>query len=122
MTTVVDPAGTPIPIFNRGGVTIVEVATAGGSPPTTTPIPAASGHTIAIVDYTHAGGSRGRLELPSGDIGDVVEVFNVGPDNVDVVAASGDSLLSGPSVDVPNSQGRQFRKISAAQWAVLGQG
>jgi hypothetical protein len=118
MTTVIDPAGTPQIIFNRSGATIVEVATASGSPPTRTPIPALSGYTIVTVDYSFTGGLDGELELPSADVGDLVEVFNTSADGIKVAAPAGESILSGLT-GVNNGEGRAFRKFSPTQWGVL---
>lgn len=119
MTTVVDPLGTPSPIYNRNGVTIVNVAAGGSGQSDATPIPAVSGHTVALV-----GGSGGGVLLPSGsDIGDVVEVYIVPPDNeARVFPASGETLNSGvqPNIALTVSLGGYFRKTSSTNWQSIG--
>jgi hypothetical protein len=119
MTTTLDPGGTPEVFYNRGGVAVVEVATAVGNP--SAPIPRYSGRTVALVTAT--GGNSAEVTLPaSSDVGDVVEVFVVKPDSftvtVFVVAPSGESVnnVSGGLVEVSTSQGMLFRKCSTDTW------
>lgn len=119
MTTVIDPAGTPVPVYNRSGTTIVEITATAATPTPVYPIAAASGHTVALVDVPNPGGfGPPDIELPGGaDTGDVVEAYVTGA-SVNFVAASGDTLVAAnPSVDA--NKGAWFRKTSATVWMLI---
>lgn len=115
MTTVVDPGGTPVLVYNRSGTTIVEVV--GGSTPT--PIPHVSCWTVALVTNTVG---NDKVELPSNaEIGDVVEVYPIagGPDG-EVALPSGDSFFTyGGSSSLPPEAGVIFRKVTSTKWAAI---
>jgi hypothetical protein len=137
MTTVVDPAGTPVPVYNRSGTTIVSVSgglRSEGIGDEGTPIPRSSGYTVALAgmpDNTH-----NVFKLPSGaEIGDVVELhaipatgvgqgvmlFPPNGESVNRQAAStgtNDNTVAGTSV-TPD-QGRVFRKVSSTNWRAVG--
>lgn len=113
MTTVVDPTGTPVPVYNRGGMTIVFLIGGDESPPT--PIPHVSGHTVVV---TTPGMDGNNYELPTNaEIGDVVEIRGNG---VDVRAAVGESVRGaaggGGGGATGVGFGTTFRKISATEW------
>lgn len=128
MVTVVDPAGTPIPVYNRSGVTIVEITLTGL--PTRDQIPAASGTTIVLVSPPSPD-ATGAVELPTNaDIGDVVEVYRTGGTNQIFVATpgtdnfvppipSGGGFPSLPSLSATApSGGMIFRRVST-DWAII---
>lgn len=126
MTTVVDPSGTPVPVYNRSGSTIVEV-TAGSISPVNlqTPIPRHTGTTIALVTSTATDNAYG-VELPAGcDIGDVVEIHSVSATGPGVVVYHPpDETLYGASntqKGVAPATARVFRKISATDWRMIGE-
>lgn len=119
MTTVIDPAGVPIPFFNRGGAAIVDVSpTYGGS---SVAIPRYSGLTIARVTPTGSPGMGGiQVDLPSGaDVGDIVEIHTA-QTSAFVNPPAGESFFTGNSQDIaPQFQGRAFRKIDTSTWSYL---
>ena len=124
MTTIVSPASSPVPVYNRSGVTIVEVPATGQDQSTGAPIPAVSGHTVVL--GSTSGLTDRCVNLPSGsDIGDVIEVYNVAATNggyaLVVNPASGETLNSG-SDGLPCSLvgGRWFRKTSSTNWQSFG--
>lgn len=120
LTTVSDPSGTPSPVYNRSGTTVVEVAAAGTTQGGATPIPALSGHTIALV--TPATDNTGVLLPDTAEIGDLVEVYAAfhTPDII-VYAPDGDSLnLGAGPVAVAEDHGATFRKVTATGWSSVG--
>jgi hypothetical protein len=118
MTTVVDPSGTPVPVFNRSGVTIVSVSATGTTQGAAAAISAASGQTIALVTISE---NNTAVKLPStADIGDLVEVYAFGG-TVKVFPSSGETLNGNSNAqDVQDVYGRLFRKVSATAWKPLG--
>lgn len=126
MTTVVDPLGTPTPIYNRSGVAIIPSLTAQGTTSSDAAIiPTVSGHTVVIVSA--AGHSGYGVMLPSGaDIGDVVELYcaNLNGSAASAILAyapSGETLNSGNSdtVNFIPGQGVMLRKVSSTDWESL---
>lgn len=120
MVTVVDPNGTPAPVYTRSGTTIQDVTanSTGGSSPT--PIVSVSGHSIVIADAFNP--SNEDVELPSSvEVGDLVEVY-AKTNSVRVWAAAGDTI-NGTAGSVTNvevsAQGRLFRKISSNVWRFI---
>lgn len=111
MTTVVDPTGTPAPVYNKSGTTIVSVeaghAPPPSGPPVPEPIPHQSERTISVVDLTN--NEENAVELPSGaDVGDVVEVYHSGETLLQVMAPSGETI--------DTTSGALFRKTDATTW------
>jgi hypothetical protein len=126
MTTVIDPAGTPIPVFNKNGATIVSVTPNGTVRSGATEIPNLSGLTIALVDPD---ASNTAVKLPSnGDIGDVIEVYCLS-DSHDVKIYSPDSQYIGAGASAVNGdaftggfKAAVFRRIAADRWAIIRSG
>lgn len=114
MTTVIDPGGTPVPVYNRSGTTIVQLA--GDHPSTPTVIPAISGWTV-VITITGAGGDSYRL--PAGaEIGDIVELHAADANAQDLFAPSGETIRGQSSIGLSSMGGSGlFRKFSATQWA-----
>lgn len=112
MTTVVDPGGTPIPVYNKSGTTIVTVVgSTSGSP---TVIPTFSGWTVAVT----TSGSGDAYRLPAtADIGDVVELHAADTNAQDLYAPSGETIRGQASIGL-SSLGNSgiFRKFSSTQW------
>lgn len=114
MTTVVDPLGTPAPVYNRSGTAIVSVTANDTTPPS---IPRVSGWTVALV----ATGQDDRaVKLPSGaDIGDVVEVYvATGTAFQASVHPPSSETIHGSSTPADVSSGRLFRKTGSSDWQV----
>lgn len=106
MTTVVDPLGTPQPVFNRSGTAIVSLNADVSPGPA---LPVVAGVLIALVAVLSGGGQF--VQLPSGaDIGDVVEVYgntaNASWTVLSVMAPFGETII--------------FRKVSATNWRTIG--
>jgi len=118
MVTVVDPSGSPEPVFNRSGTTIVEVTGSGTTQMSATAIPSVSGWTIAIVQATDTPQVDQAVTLPdNAEIGDIVEVYNViGGYPALVFPPAGQSLNSGGQVTIDQSRGRMFRQVGATLW------
>jgi len=141
MTTVIDPAGTPVPVYSRSGTTIVPL-TAGLSPAETTSIaqvvgddgveiPSYSQTTVAVVTCSGSSGAyRVAAVLPvAAEIGDVVEVYPTGSRDARVYPPVGEAIGSRPAstgaefesgVGVALLSGTSFRKVSASQWMPIG--
>lgn len=115
MTTVVDPLGTPVIIYNRSGVAIVEIEAA-NSPVEV--VPRVCGHMVVLVTTTQ---SSSHVQLPSdAEIGDVVEVHLVNETHVKVFmdTPSGESIIF--TGEVHHGTGCLFRKLSSTLWGRVG--
>lgn len=120
MTTVVDPAGTPVAIFNKSGTAIIDMAVTMGPSEPLIPIPSLAGKTIVRVTISGpVGGGDGGLELPSdAEIGDVVEIANISTTYVWGVAyAPSGETINGDTAgqSIPASYMR-ITKISTTDW------
>jgi hypothetical protein len=120
MTTVVDPFGTPVPIYNRSGATIIELTAGTASPFDPTPIIRHTGTTIALVT-TISSGDQTYVTLPDdADIGDLVEVHCMGAVAVNVLVPTGGPL---DSVEAAPNHSVVFRKTSSTDprtWRRVG--
>ena len=119
MTTVVDPLGTPVPIFNRSGTAIVRLTGAGTSSTSGPVIPAICGRVVALIDCT-AGNYASQLS-PNAEIGDIAEVYvdRVSTMGGEVFAPSGETINSQStpsSIGISAGGGVVFRKVSATEW------
>jgi hypothetical protein len=124
MTTVVDPSGTPVPVYNRSGTTIVEVIAGSISPVNLqTPIPHHSGTTIVLVTSNATNNETG-VELPDGaDAGDLVEIHSVSGGAGVTVYRSPDGTMHGATnaqKGIGDGTARVFRKVSATDWRMIG--
>jgi hypothetical protein len=120
MTTVVDPSGTPVPVYNRGGTTIASLAAAGSTQGDAAQIQHVAGYTVVLVTVTD---TARAIELPAGaEVGDVVEVHiaSTAGTGVLIFPPNGESLLTGnTSATVGQSSGGLlFRKVGQTSWAV----
>lgn len=122
MTTVVDPLGTPAPVYNRSGVTLVTVAGNGTTYGSATAIPHESGHTIALLTTTD---TDYAFKLPAvADIGDRVEVFRrtypfVTDERPLIFPESGDTIEDGERTDVNVGAVMVFLKVTANDWVIF---
>jgi len=125
MTTIVDPLGTPVPVYNRSGVAIVSVSATGMSGSDGASIPTVSGHTIVLLSCNIGPISNNIYAvLPSGtEIGDLLEVYSVDISQGIplIVPASGETINSGHTDQISMNSGRGalFRKTSSTNWQVL---
>ncbi len=125
MTTIIDPSGTPIPVYNRGGITIVEVTANGVTTGSATEVPAVSGHTVVLVTTTSSPTDQSAVRLPSGaEIGDVVELYHVNNDAHIIVFPPTGERLGFRTTDesfIMNAgenpgAGAMFRKTKSDRW------
>ena len=136
MTTVVDPLGTPVPSYNKSGVTIQSVTadgagtnSASGSAPTLSSVSEWNVVLITVPDSSNV-----DVILPSSsDIGDIFELHNIsGADAVNVWPSGGMTIGQIPLANAgghfplapeaspgQSSYGRFFRKVSSSYWAVV---
>jgi hypothetical protein len=116
MTTIIDPNGTPAPVYTRSGTTIQDVIAAGNDLSTATPIVAVSGCSVVLV-ATVAFEFEGVILPDDAQIGDVVEVYNVSGRSIRVYAPTGETIHSGASMGIsPGGGGSLFRKTTASVW------
>lgn len=114
MVTVVDPVGTPVPVYNRSGTTVVFLN--GGPAMSPTPIPHVAGYTVAIATMSSG---NDKVELPSGtEVGDIVEVYLGSANGGDVFAASGDGFTNIGGGNVSLNAAVFFRKVTSTLWAI----
>ncbi len=131
MVTVIDPLGTPTPVYNRAGVTIITMSAGTAADPCISEgapeIPHPTGHTIALVG-TDTAHTQQPIVLPSdAEIGDVVEVYHQ-------PAVAGLALFPpvgssfGPSFPVNNGTGSGMyldvnnvicRKVDGVTWRLI---
>lgn len=114
MTTTTDPYGAPSTVFNRSGASIQEITVTAGAP---VPVVVPSGVSTLIVD-SNTSTVTGGIELPSGEVGDVIYVYNVDSGwDVNVHPASGETIYGYPS-GFPVSAGRgvMLFKRNATDW------
>lgn len=117
MVTVVDPGGTPAPVYNRSGTTLQSIAATGTNFAGAAPITAPSGYSVVLI--TPSANNDGVI-LPSGaEIGDVVETYPVGG-TVNVYAPSGETIAGNASLQLSNPFGTLIRKTSATNWRYIG--
>jgi hypothetical protein len=122
MTTVVDPSGTPVPVYNRSGVTIVAITANNAGDPSqdnATAIPRHSGLTVALV--TCPDNNNRAVKLPSdAEIGDVVEVYQMSSSYPAVYAESGGATIGIlNATDFINVSGGIFRKVASGRWQAV---
>lgn len=122
MVTVVSPASSPVPVYNRSGATVsVVTATGADDPATAAQIVAYSGWTIVVA--TGAANTAPGVVLPvSPDVGDVVEIY--APDSangVEVVVWETTSSVVGLTNLQRASIGTLFRYLGATYgWGFVG--
>jgi hypothetical protein len=127
MTTVIDPAGSPIPVFNRSGKTIVEVTDSrdgSGSPLQLTQY---SEQTYYEIAFTYPGGGVGtpKVELPSNaEIGDEIIINFTLPASMNVIAAVGETIMVDAGTTLTPSSplsANAFRAIrrNSTSWRLL---
>jgi hypothetical protein len=120
MTTVVDPSGTSVPVYNRSGATITEMTAGTTSPFSPAPIVRYTGLTIALVTAISSG-DQTYITLPDdADVGDLVEVHCMSATGVNVLVPTGGPL---DIVGVATNHSVVFRKISETDsrpWRQIG--
>ncbi len=126
MTTVIDPNGTPVPVYNKSGTTIQNITANGTTQGSGTVISAPSACTAVLVTVTSGGGDA--VVLPNSiDIGNVVEIYATGAYDTQVFPASGHSIgdnaanasiYAGRCSNQNGSGGRIFRRMTATMWQV----
>lgn len=116
MVTVVDPNGTPAPVYTRSGTTIQEITANGLTQNDATQIVAVSGWTVVVVNTPDT--SNNSVKLPDNAlIGDLVEIHKAGA-SLEIFPAAGDSINSQPPNDP--AAGRLFRKFTSTNWKAVG--
>lgn len=121
MTTVIDPLGTPVVVYNKSGSVIIPLAASGTSALTGAPIPYVCGHQIVLVT---TGVNQNAALLPQdAEVGDITEVVSLNDDTR--VFAGGSDYLNGSAngvVFIQNTRGGgRFIKTSANGWHSIGQ-
>lgn len=126
MITVVDPGGTPVPVYNKGDQTVVQVNATGSNKGGAASWTRYSRHTILLATSTSdpGGGDHQGVALPTNaDIGDVVEIYNVTSSNLSInVYPGGSDTMNGGSGGMQAIQfnkGLLFRRITATDWRNL---
>lgn len=117
MTTVINPSGSPVPIFNRSGLTITDLNGAGeGNEPELWPeIQVVSEYTV--IRFNNGAEDYG-VKVPAGvEIGSLIEIYALNVANTRVNLPDGEEFING--IDNFTDFGRgcyRLRKISATQW------
>lgn len=119
MTTVTDPGGTPVVIYNRDGVTIDSITAAGTNSASAAVIPRYCAHSVIIASSASGSGDGIRLSSSS-EVGDVVEIYwdlNTGQGLV--YPPTGESINNAGSNVSSSAQRHLLRKVSATEWYSL---
>ncbi len=106
MTTIVDPAGTPIIIYRDQAITKVAVAAAGSSGSDATQLTRYS--SVNIVAVTTTGANQG-VKLPAGEDGDLFEVYPL-DNGIKFYNPDGSFLVNG---------GYKYIRYVSGAWRVL---
>lgn len=125
MTTVVDPGGAPIPVYNRSGMTIDTITPTGVTQGTAAPIATYASHTV-LVAFSAMGGGLAVLLPSAAEIGDVVEIHGQANQTFDVYPESGAAIDNG-SANTPVSglpagytpYHIMLRKVTTTNWYVI---
>ena len=121
MVTVVDPLGTPVPVYNRSGTAIVELP--GGLVGAPTLIPTVSKETIVNVTYIDLVNDGRYFILPDDvDVGDVIEVYTSVGAAPQIFPPSGETFLDGGAGAISVSGAHnsiRFRRVTSTGWGVL---
>lgn len=120
MTTVLNPTGTPTPIYNRSGTTVAEM-TVDMSSPGIHDISALSTKTIVVATITNPDLQLDRgFRLPaSRDVGDVVEIYVSELSQYFIHAPSGEGVRqANGSYGAFRSVGgpATFTKVTSTMW------
>lgn len=125
MTTVVDPNGTPVPVYNRSGTTIQNIAANDNTNPAVPyDVSLVSEITVLVVSTTrNPANGNGILRFDaSADPGSYVEIYNT-DDNVtfDLKDSNNSYILTlnGGAFSLGAQTTAILRKISSSTWAVL---
>lgn len=118
MTTIIDPLGNPVIVYNRDGTALIEMDAPSSS---TTDIPRVSGHTIAVVTVVGTGNAEVRLPADA-EVGDVVEIYNTSdPWSPIIRAPTGETIsTTNPDPTVSEQRGKLVRKLTGGRWFLLG--
>ena len=138
MVTIFDPLGTPTPVYNRGGTTLITMAAGPSVDPAISDgapeIPCLSEWTVALVTTGHDGYPvPQRVILPSeADIGSVIEVYLVTtvsyqPNGLVLFPPVGTSFGPGYTINTGTTtnigltitDGTLFRKVDASTWRIM---
>src|SRR5262245_45084839 len=119
MTTVLDPGGTPVPVYNQSGTTIDTITANGMTQGTATPIVRYGGTTIVLVHIT--AGDAAVLLPANAEIGDLFEVYC---DDINLAvrlfAPGSDTFLSsGGNVVAASAWGYRVRKVGPSLWVAI---
>jgi hypothetical protein len=118
MTTIIDPHGTPEPVYTRSGTTIQTIAGNGTTLGAATPIIGLSGYSVVIVEATSSPANQAVVLPDDAQIGDVVEVYSAtGGAAAIVFPPTGETIGQPASLTLqPGGTGILLRKIAATAW------
>lgn len=119
MTTVLDPFGSPVVIFNKTGLSIFEVSANGNDG--TNPAVISSVSSVMVVNIILNSGNT-DVELPdNADIGDTIEMYSDGG-GARIYPASGDSIEGfSPYYEHLGSKVKPvvMRRYSSTHWRIV---
>lgn len=114
MTTIIDPSGSPSPVYNRSGTTVMTVVANGTTLGSATPIPYYSGETIVRIEASDDPRHTAVVLPDDAEIGDTVEAYATGYPAA-VFAPTGTTIITSTQKQVTDD-GARFRKVSATRW------
>lgn len=116
MTTIVDPAGTPAPVYRDPSTTVLEMDGAGPNDAAhAAVIPMLTQYTVLIATVTSDGARSYKFSADT-EIGDMIEIHNGDAGhNPLIFPASGENIAGGNSITL-GSACQVFRKTSSTDW------
>lgn len=124
MTTVVDPNGTPVPIYNRSGKVVLPPMYCGPENEPTAMPSVAEVTIVTVIPKVPSDGDR-HIRLPAlsdgVDIGDVIEVYGVDIAPF-IFPPDGEAYLGDGTGAITLNTARnsiRFRRVDSSHWAVL---
>ena len=122
MTTVIDPNGTAIPVFNRSGTSIISLV--GNQASTPTPINTVSEATIVLLSRGQNVGDENFILTGSVDVGDVIEAYGADGHIFQIYLPSGETLVNTFVGPIPTGSGSNYqsvrlRRVDSTHWAAI---
>lgn len=113
MTTVVDPSGTPIIIFNATGVAIISIASPNTPDPPATVNPTGAGVTVVMCSRIIPTGFVAGYKLSASfNVGDVVELYSDGSNSFKLFDENSNYLADIGPGGYSTKRGTVMRKIA----------
>ena len=119
MVTVLDPGGTPIPVYSPDGVTLSAINANGTTQGSATQVVRYTSTTVVVVTISSG---NDAVELPSSAaIGDLVEVYLDDPGGIGIrlFTPGSETFVFGGNVANTVTKNLYCRKFSSSVWGII---